>query len=292
MSDGLEQLRNIGAQKIHEKTHISREHVQAVLHETFDGLNKIQFLGFISILEREYNVNLKDLKAKGLSHFDYIVEEPIHVNTKVFTQPRKKKYYTYLYLSLAILVFILFSYYDLFPSFGNDSQVRHVDNKLIEDVKKNIEPTLNPLSDSNNSNEKKEDNNDTQSSSVTLDITTSGVSDTSKISDSSDKQEATPAPKSAEVVKSIKIMPRAKVWMGYIDIKADKKYQKTFSDEFDLDTSKNWLLLFGHGYLDIEVNGELEKFNTRQNLRFKYIDGELTKITIKEFKELNKDSQW
>lgn len=281
MSDGLEQLRNVGAQKIHERTHISREHVQAVLHETFDGLNKIQFLGFISILEREYDVNLKDLKAKGLSHFDYIVEEPIHVNTKVFTKPRKKIYYTYLYITLAVLVFILFSYYDLLPSFGNDSQVRHVDNKLIEDVKKNIEPAL---SDSNYLDEK-----DDKSSSITLDINSSEESNSSKISE---KPEAMAAPKVAEVVKSVKVMPKTKVWMGYIDIKADKKYQKTFSDEFDLDTSKNWLLLFGHGNIDIEVNGELEKFNTSQNLRFKYIDGELTKITIKEFKELNKDSQW
>ena len=289
MSDGLEQLRNIGAQKIHEKTHISREHVQAVLHETFDGLNKIQFLGFISILEREYDVDLKDLKAKGLSHFDYIVEEPIHVNTKVFTQPRKKKYYTYLYLTLAVLVFIAFSYYDLFPSFGNNSQVRHVDNQLIEDVKKNIEPALNTMSDSNYSDEQDSDEQDTKNTSVTLDISTSKVSDST---DSSDNSEAVETPKAQETVKSVKIMPRTKVWMGYIDINEDKKYQKTFSDEFDLDTSKDWLLLFGHGNLDIEVNGELEKFNTSQNLRFKYIDGELTKITIKEFKELNKDSQW
>lgn len=295
MSDGLEQLRNIGAQKIHEKTHISREHVQAVLHETFDGLNKIQFLGFISILEREYGVDLKDLKAKGLSHFDYIVEEPIHVNTKVFTQPRKKKYYTYLYITLAVLVFILFSYYDLFPSFGNNSQVRHVDNKLIEDVKKNIEPALNSISDSNYSDKEETDDQQSDSTSVTLDISTPETSDTPKVSEKSeisDNTEATAAAESAEVVKSVKIMPKTKVWMGYIDIDSEKKYQKTFSDEFDLDTSKDWLLLFGHGNIDIEVNGELEKFNTSQNLRFKYIDGELTKITIKEFKELNKDSQW
>jgi hypothetical protein len=292
MSDGLEQLRNIGAQKIHEKTHISREHVQAVLHETFDGLNKIQFLGFISILEREYDVDLKDLKAKGMSHFEHIVEEPIHVNTKVFTQPKKKKYYTYLYITLAVLVFVLFAYYDLFPSFGNDSQVRQIDNNLIENVKNNIEPALSSSNELNDSNEKEADDKEVKSTSVILNISNPEVSESSNVSNNEDNSKVTPAPEAAEVEKTVKIMPRANVWMGYIDIDTNKKYQKTFSDEFDLDTSKNWLLLFGHGNLDIEVNGELEKFNTMQNLRFKYINGELTKITIKEFKKLNKDSQW
>lgn len=289
MSDGLEQLRSIGAQKIHEKTHISREHVQAVLHETFDGLNKIQFLGFISILEREYGVDLSDLRAKGLSHFDYVVEEPIHVNTKVFTKPRKRKYYTYFYITLAIFIFFIFSYYDLFPSFNNNNtDIKHVDNQLIENVKKNIEPVL---SESNDSDE--ESSSSTKNTSVTLSITPASTASEAKPEEEpSEQAKAETSLKAVQEKRSLKIIPRRKVWMGYIDIKADKKYQKSFKGEFDLDTSKDWLLLFGHGKLDIEVNGELRKFDTGQNMRFKYIDGKLTKITIKEFKELNKDSQW
>ena len=87
-------------------------------------------------------------------------------------------------------------------------------------------------------------------------------------------------------------MPKTKVWMGYIDIKENKKYQKLFEGEFSVNPEKDWLLLFGHGYLDIDVNGKVEEFRTAQNLRFKYVDGQLTKITISEFKKINKDSQW
>ena len=66
MSSGLEKLRSIGAQKIHEQTHIARQHAQALLHESFDDMSRIHFLGFISILEREYSVDLSDLKAKAV----------------------------------------------------------------------------------------------------------------------------------------------------------------------------------------------------------------------------------
>ena len=95
MSDGLNKLRGIGAQKIHELTHIARQHVQAVLHETFDDMNKIQFLGFVSILEREYGVDLSDLKAKG-QEFYAGESSKLHQETKVFVSPKKKKSYTFL----------------------------------------------------------------------------------------------------------------------------------------------------------------------------------------------------
>lgn len=52
VNEGFEKLGTIGAQKINEKTHISKYHVQALLHNNFDDMTKIQFLGFVSILER------------------------------------------------------------------------------------------------------------------------------------------------------------------------------------------------------------------------------------------------
>jgi len=92
MSDGLSKLKGIGAQKIHERTHIARQHVQAVLHETFDDMTKIQLLGFISILEREYSVDLSDLKAKG-QEFYFEESSKIEDDTNVFVTPKKKKNY-------------------------------------------------------------------------------------------------------------------------------------------------------------------------------------------------------
>ena len=92
MSDGLDKLKAIGAQKIHEKTHIARIHVQAILHNSFEGITKIQFLGFISILEREYSVKLDELKARGLEYFGgETSQESDDIEPHVFVTPKKKK---------------------------------------------------------------------------------------------------------------------------------------------------------------------------------------------------------
>jgi hypothetical protein len=59
-----------------------------------------------------------------------------------------------------------------------------------------------------------------------------------------------------------------------------------------LDVTKNWLLLFGSGTVKLEINGKIEKFSSVENMRFKYVDGEFTKITLEEFKSLNKGRKW
>lgn len=85
MSKDLKKLKSLGAQKIHEDTHIALRYVQSVIYESFEGLTKVQFLGFISILEREYQLDLSLLKIKGLEYFE---DDASH--GKVFVVPEKK----------------------------------------------------------------------------------------------------------------------------------------------------------------------------------------------------------
>ena len=82
------------------------------------------------------------------------------------------------------------------------------------------------------------------------------------------------------------------MWLGYVDLATYKKGQKIFSDEFSLDPSKDWILAFGHGRINIEINGIIKKFENPKNIRFSYIDGELKEISLEEFKGLNKGRRW
>ena len=49
MSEGFDKLKDIGAQKIHESTHISRKYIQDILQEDFSGMNRIQFLAPLAL---------------------------------------------------------------------------------------------------------------------------------------------------------------------------------------------------------------------------------------------------
>lgn len=108
MSEGFDRLKEIGAQKIHEQTHIPKEHAQSILDRNFTKMNKIQYLGFISILEREYSLNLDMLKNSAKEHFCEIeIEENESSSKKLFVIPQRKKFYTKIYILIAVIILII-----------------------------------------------------------------------------------------------------------------------------------------------------------------------------------------
>lgn len=269
MSSGFDKLKDIGAQKIHEQTHISKHHVQGILHETFDDMSRIHFLGFISILEREYGVDLSDLKQKGLEFFKNS-SLTVFEETKLFT-PQKSINLKMLYILLTIAIFI-FGVYKISEMRSFDS-INQIDNSAIEDATNTLQ-----------------DQNSDENSIILTDGNDSNASENMGVGT---EENATQLNDTKVLQESIlKITPKSKVWMGFIEIPTNRKYQKTFSDEFTLDPKKDWLLLFGHGYLTINANGVETTFKTGKNLRLKYVDGVITKIDTEEFKALNKGLKW
>ena len=93
-------------------------------------------------------------------------------------------------------------------------------------------------------------------------------------------------------VASLKIVAQKKVWFGYIDMQSDKHYQKVLKGAIELDPKKDWLLVFGHGYIDVFLDGKAVKFKTYNNTHFIYKDGNLDALTRKEFKRLNRGRKW
>ncbi len=258
MSEELDFLRELGAQKIYEETHISLKHAQSVIHESFEGLTKVQFLGFISILEREYKQDLSTLKEKGLAYFE---DEPVKEvsTTSVFVEPVRAKSPTPIYILIALFVFILVAYFTI----GGDSSTSdtvEIDNSAIVIAQKNINPAA---YESNTSDE-----NETISLIVVEEV------------------------EAIEVPPSLKIIAKSKLWIGYIDRTEDIKKQTIIEESLELDPSKEWLLSLGHGHVDIAINGELQEFSSPNNIRFLYKDGELKKLNFRDFKILNEGRVW
>jgi len=256
MSEALDRLKDIGAQKIYEDTHIPVEHVQEILYESFDGLNKIQFVGFISILEREYGEDLSAVRASGIGYFDE--KNPPNeaiTNDAMFKPSSKKKNLTLIYIIFAIILLAIAIFYTM-QSAGKTLQSSTKENKIIQKVQKNIVVDVNRSENDSN------------------------VSEPQKIRE----------PKA--VAHTLQIIARTKVWLGYIDVATDRKYQKTFEGAFNLDPSKEWLFYFGHGYIDVVLDGKKEVFNSNKTLRLHYQDGNITKISLDDFKKLNRGSTW
>lgn len=266
MSEDLEKLKKIGAQKIYEKTHISRANIESVLNKSFDKLPKVQFRGFISILEREYKVDLQDLLAEFEAHTakDEEIVQYIKIDTKEYG-----KFDTKMILS-ALLVTLVVGYLIISSLVHSKNETIELNNTEIETAKANLEHNLSVQEvNSSETNQTAEVNvTETNSSAKVLDVT-----------------------KGTKATK-LEIIPGKTLWMAYVDDESSKVSQVTIKKNLDMDASKNYLFEMGHGVLKIDLGVEVKEFNEKEKKYFKFENGELNEITREEFKGLNKGKAW
>ncbi|MCF6330425.1 MAG: hypothetical protein L3I99_02605 [Sulfurimonas sp.] len=277
MSDGFEKLKEIGAQKIHEQTHIPKEHAHSIINKKFTKMNKIQYLGFISILEREYSIKLDSLKNSAKEYFQESEKDNKTTTEKLFVVPQRKKSYTKHYILLAVLILVAVAI------FNTSTQEQSINTPSV-DLKITEQPISTPSIDLKTT----EQLIDTPSPKPK---TTTQIIQTAKKTVAKEK-ESEPIVKEEAIPKVFKIIPNVKLWMWYADVNTNKKKQKTFSDEFELDADGHWLLALGHGDVSFMINGKLEEYKIQKNIRFEYKNHKLRKITYSEFLTLNKGKEW
>jgi len=279
----LKKLKIIGAQKIHEDTHIALGYVQSVIHASFEGLTKIQFVGFISILEREYNLDLSALKARGISYF----EEEETPRSKVFVIPERKKSFTGLYVFIVLVIFSLAIYATVEYKKENLTSEPLANHTILDAQKKiTVKKVAIPLEE----NLTKETNTTQEvNSSVVKEV----VPQVPVLKPIVEKKPVIVAPKKVIQKKhSFVIKPRSRVWIGYINLTDKKKKQAIIKHILTLDASKEWLISAGHGNINIVLDGKTKHFSSAQSVRYLYKNGSLKKLSIAEFKKLNNGRLW
>lgn len=275
MSEELDILKRIGTQSIHEDTHVPIVYIKAILDEDFDSFQKVQFLGFISILEKEYNLNLSPIRVKGLECF-----EDIDLEKGIFVIPKKKKKKTSRYFFIAIIIVLFAVIYEMNYVEKDEQTKPVVDNVLIQKVQKKIKPIkkvqeLNKTSESNNSK-------------IVLEIL-----QPIEVVEKVEVLEMVEVLEPVEmIIKSFKIFAKSKVWLGYIDVKTNQKKQKIFRGEIEFNPNKKWLLVFGHAHIDMYINGKIVKMSSHNNVRYLYENATLRAISIREFKKINRGHKW
>ncbi len=288
MSEALEQLHSIGVQKIHDKTHIPVEHIEAILKKNYAALSKVQFLGFVSILERDFKLDLGSLRLAGIAFFDE--KRKAEGNEGVFIpQPKKTKpMLIYWLLGAAIVLFMFFA------NFDDSSELETppaVDNSLIMEVKENIEVAK---IEENLTNAEHNLSSEESNTSFSLDdenATQELQTPSAPPLDEEPKSSQTQLPKERITGEnSLSVETKSKLWLGYIDLETNEHFQKSFVGHFSLDANRDWLLYFGHRFADIVVNGE--KLFTSSSQRYLYKDGKLSSLSAEEFKRLNRGKEW
>ena len=263
---GLEKLQGIGAHKIFEQTHIAKKFVEDILNKNFSTMSKIQFTGFLSILEREYNIDLHELQEeyiKSSSTENVKGEEPFVVSQQNENETKSMNKTAYIFVAILVVgaLFMLFK-----------PESKPIDTGMEGPKQVHEEPAENEL---NNSiiEEAKLNLNNLEVQDPVVHVV---------------KEEMVEPVHTSKFV----IAPRSKLWIGIVDLETYKRTQKMSANSFELDPDKEWLLVMGHGYVNFEVNGEEKKYKDESKVWFGYENGTLTKLSRSEFKEKNRGKAW
>lgn len=271
----FEDLQELGCNSIHENTHISRPKIEQVLNKSFGELSKVQFMGFISILEREYQLDLSSLREE---YNEYTQMHPDSSNTEKSAILQAQSHARRLWVIVALVVIILlvgiaWAVQGALSTYPKE-EVIQLSSAAIEVVDSNL--TEMNVSDANGTNEI----NVTEVNATQL----TEEQNQSIIVDAQDQV--------LNFGNVISIKPASKVWVGMMDLATGEKTQKVTKDPIVIDTTKNWLFIFGHGRLEIVASGGSKTVKERNTAWFAYENGVLQRLTFEQFKTKNKGSNW
>ena len=117
---------------ISQKTKISEENLENLLAANFDVLKKIKALGFISILEREYNADLSALKEEVLAFYSQGKEDHGFTVGLPMDDEKKGKSKLFLFLILALLAYASWYFFTQFDNNHLSELIPFIDEKRIE----------------------------------------------------------------------------------------------------------------------------------------------------------------
>lgn len=277
MSD-FEKLKKIDIEEIHKKTYISRKNIKALLNRDFSQFDRLKAVGFVKIIEREFDLDLSDLKEDVDKYFNKKDDEPTVKNEEIEKEKNKESKTLLIIGVLAILAVAIFVY------FQKSSKPKNIKKEIINANKtikeKNSIVSINEENESNKTKEqplldiKKED----QNISLNLDANKTDVKDENL--------------SKKAILPSITIVPKQKIWLGVIYLDNYKRKAYLTSSPIELNSSRDFLILTGHGMLKTDIDSNITDYSDSKKLRFLYKDGKLQKIDKETFKEFNRGKNW
>lgn len=316
--DDINILEELGLQEVSRKTHIETKFLEYMVTKQFSKLNRINTLGFVKILKREYNLDLSSWVEEFesfKSEHDQDVNSSNH--SPVFAQEDKEKPSKRWIVWLILLALIGAAFWK-FDGMGyvNTLKEKYIDNNITkvdetptksikaEDTTQDITSNIQANEDTQDTQEvesveQEESNNDNQNVFVAEnvkndeEILEENISKNDEnISENSvqnvDEQEA-----DKEEFESALLKPKRRIWVGIVDLQKRKKSQFATKNSIDINLTKPQIIVTGHGdFILRDENGE-EKSYSSKNKKYYYVDGgTITQIDKKEFISYNGGKSW
>jgi len=240
---------------INKRTRISPISLRFIKNKEFEKIPRVKFMGFVKIIEKEFNVDLNELVEEYNQTTNFKKEKNENIENK-----ETKKNNTFLLFLLALVLLAIGSYL-LYKKYSTN-------NKKNSIIKKTY------MIESDN-NESTTDKNRTQNELNKTTFENSNVTDKNETSQEinvSVKETKKEISQKFTLPSNIQIIPNEKVWFRAKNIDTNKTVEFLTSNPKTL-KGANWYIKFGHGNITIKYGNETITPDTKKIVRILFKNG-------------------
>lgn len=290
-------------------SNISEDNLEKVFSKDFSALRKLNALGFISILAREYKADLSDLETEARQYYSQFTPERNKNSgrTKPISLEKKEKSSIFPMIILALLAYATWYFLTQFDKKHLSELMPFIDEATIQKFVSSDDNTTTKVESilliGNNDEEKSVENIKKESIVVekkTKVITVEKVKEEPKEEEKEAVIETLQIETNTTTKKQVLntneivlIIPHKRLWFGLIDTKTKKRDHFSVADIHKLDVSSTlWLVATSSAAFSIKSQGETEAFRDNKEHYFS-IDKEGVKSLSKdEYVTLGGWEQW
>jgi len=267
-------LEENSTQAISKKTMISEENIELLFAGDFSSFAKAKAMGFISILERDYNANLSQLKKDALSYYDSHtdLEESINIALPQVDEKkeRSKLFPLLIFGLLAYASWYFFTQFDkktlgtLLP-FGDDKIKTPVKQVGQDDII--ASGTQTDIVVESIESQKKEPLVHSEPVSISTQTSTNHVKVHTLVRN-----------------RKITLLPEKKLWFGLVDMENGERKHFSITKQYEIDvTKKSWLLATSPAGFALINHNETKEYNDARTHYFKVTKTGVQSLTRAEY---------
>ena len=300
MDNDIKVLEKIGLQEVCKKTHIEVKQLEYMINNQFDKLSKVNTIGFVKILSREYKLDLTDWLEGFHDYWAENKAEEESKENKIFIRANSERSYKKLVLFFLLLMlisglFAIFSIFKIDIDFDSllsktkpETQVAgYQSTPVVQEAAKSLGVKVEErIVETNSSN--------TTVEAVIVSIDENG---TAKIeTNNSQASLSLVEEKNATIAVLPKnkamIIPKRKIWIGTIALDTFNRQVLSDDKNITIDLTKKQLIKTGNGYFALSYDGSVEDFSEQGSTRFLVENGTIKKISEETFIALNRGKNW
>ena len=287
---------------ISQKTKISEDNLENLLANRFEKLKKIKTMGFISIIEREYNADLSALREDAQEYYAEVGEDTSITLGMPIIEEKKGTSKIFLLIILGLLGYATWYFLTQFDKKHLSELIPFVDEATIEsfvghdenqaDVVEELSITKVSTKEAEVAKEETVKTVEETPAAITAEVITDdeSVVVAETVTDIAPTTQTETEPMTTKMVS---IVPVSRLWFGVIDMETNKRDHFSISDSYELNTSdKTWLVATSSAPFSLKEADATKEFNDAKEHYFKIDKNGVEVLNKNEYVALGGWAQW